>query len=195
SKGMLDEAKKIANKNAETLLPLINKENPIIGIEPSAILSFRDEYVRLVDDKNYKNSSVAKHSYTIEEFLAQEIKKGIINSNLFTEEHLQIKLHGHCHQKAISEQNYTKEMLSLPKNYHVEILPTGCCGMAGSFGYEKEHYEVSMKVGNLVLFPAVRAMEQQEVICAPGTSCRHQIHDGTQRTALHPVEVLYNALK
>ncbi|NJL76133.1 MAG: hypothetical protein HC892_15070, partial [Saprospiraceae bacterium] len=85
-------------------------------------------------------------------------------------------------------------LLSLPKNYSVEIIPSGCCGMAGSFGYEKEHYEVSMKIGELVLFPAVRKTKPSDLIAAPGTSCRHQIMDGTSRTALHPVEILYDAL-
>lgn len=195
SKGMLEEAKVLANKNVKILMPLISAETPLIGIEPSAILSFRDEYIKLIDNKAYKDSCVAKHSYTIDEFLAFETQKGNISRELFTENHVQIKLHGHCHQKALSEQKYTQQMLSLPKNYHVEILPTGCCGMAGSFGYEKEHYSVSMQVGNLVLFPAVKAMETNEIICAPGTSCRHQIYDGTKRTALHPIEVLYGALK
>ena len=86
-------------------------------------------------------------------------------------------------------------MLSLPANYTVEEIPSGCCGMAGSFGYEKEHYDLSMKIGELVLFPAVRKAEEQIIVTAPGTSCRHQIKDGTGRAALHPVEVLYEALK
>ncbi|MDH5476693.1 MAG: FAD-binding oxidoreductase, partial [Cyclobacteriaceae bacterium] len=99
-----------------------------------------------------------------------------------------------CHQKAISSQVPTKKMLSLPKNYEVQLIPSGCCGMAGSFGYEKEHYETSMKVGELVLFPTVREQKETTIIAAPGTSCRHQIKDGTARVAKHPVEVLYEAL-
>jgi len=195
SKGMLADAKKIANENVKKLIPLISKEIPIIGIEPSAILSFRDEYVRLIDYPEFENSCIVKYSFTIEEFLAQEMDKGNISADLFTDKHQQVFLHGHCHQKALSEVSFTNKILSLPKNYHVETLATGCCGMAGSFGYEKEHYKTSMEVGELVLFPSVRKAGANEIICAPGTSCRHQIFDGTKRIAQHPVEVLFEALK
>jgi Fe-S oxidoreductase len=106
-----------------------------------------------------------------------------------------IRLHGHCHQKSIASTGPTKEMLSLPANYTVDEIKSGCCGMAGSFGYEKEHYELSQKVGELVLFPAIRNTPFETIIAAPGTSCRHQIKDGTGRIALHPVEVLFDALK
>ena len=82
----------------------------------------------------------------------------------------------------------------MPENYQVEVIPSGCCGMAGSFGYEREHYELSMKIGELVLFPAVRHAKDDTIIAAPGTSCRHQIKDGTGRVALHPIEILYDAL-
>ena len=192
---MLKEAKRLANENVKALIPLVSETVPLIGIEPSAILSFRDEYVRLVDHPAFKDSCIVKHSYTIEEFLAQEIAKGKIDASQFKEHHLQIKLHGHCHQKALSEVAYTHTILSLPKNFHVETIPSGCCGMAGSFGYEKEHYKTSMEVGELVLFPALRKEGLDEVVVASGTSCRHQIFDGTKRTALHPVELLYDALK
>jgi len=104
-------------------------------------------------------------------------------------------LHGHCHQKAISSTFPTKKMLALPVNYEVKEIPSGCCGMAGSFGYEKEHYELSMKVGELVLFPAVRKASAEKIIAAPGTSCRHQIKDGTGKIALHPIQIMFNALK
>ncbi|MCB0841599.1 MAG: FAD-binding oxidoreductase, partial [Bacteroidetes bacterium] len=100
-----------------------------------------------------------------------------------------------CHQKALASVEDSKTLLSLPSNYEVEIIPSGCCGMAGSFGYEKEHYEISMKIGELVLFPAVRAAQANTLIAAPGTSCRHQIKDGTEREALHPVEVLWGAFE
>jgi Fe-S oxidoreductase len=104
-------------------------------------------------------------------------------------------LHGHCQQKAISSTGFTKRMLSVPVNYSVEEIPSGCCGMAGSFGYEKEHFEMSMKIGEMVLFPAVRVAEKETIIAAPGTSCRHHIMDGTGRMALHPAEIFYDALK
>ena len=96
--------------------------------------------------------------------------------------------------KAVASTESTVGILSFPKNYTVEEIPSGCCGMAGSFGYEKEHYELSMKVGELVLFPAVRSFDTDTIVCAPGTSCRHQIKDGTGRLAYHPVEILHQAL-
>src|SRR5690606_35255148 len=107
---------------------------------------------------------------------------------------LLIKLHGHCHQKALSSLSAAKKALSIPENYKVQLIPSGCCGMAGSFGYEKEHYDVSMKIGELVLFPTVRQQPEDVVIAAAGTSCRHQIKDGTGRLAQHPAEILWDAL-
>jgi Fe-S oxidoreductase len=105
-----------------------------------------------------------------------------------------ILLHGHCQQKAVSALSDSVKVLSFPANYKVETIPSGCCGMAGSFGYEKEHYEVSMNIGELVLFPKIRANQNNCTIAAPGTSCRHQIKDGTGEKALHTVEILYAAL-
>jgi Fe-S oxidoreductase len=105
-----------------------------------------------------------------------------------------VVLHGHCQQKALSSVMSSARLLSLPENYTVETIPSGCCGMAGSFGYEKEHYALSMQVGELVLLPAVRQAPEETIIAAPGTSCRHQIKDGTGRKAKHPVEILYEAL-
>jgi Fe-S oxidoreductase len=126
--------------------------------------------------------------------LGQEIASGNIKSDLFTSKSQKVKLHGHCHQKALSSINWTQKLLSLPENYTVETIPSGCCGMAGSFGYEAEHYEVSQQVGELVLFPAVRKADAETIIAAPGTSCRHQIEDGTGRKVMHPVEILWEAL-
>ena len=131
----------------------------------------------------------------IDEFLGQEIANGNIKSSSFSKESKKIKLHGHCHQKALSSLSWTQKLLSFPENYSVETIPSGCCGMAGSFGYEAEHYEVSQQVGELVLFPEVRKAEAETIIAAPGTSCRHQIADGTGRKAMHPVEILWDALK
>lgn len=124
-----------------------------------------------------------------------ETDQGFINKESFTTDTKKIKLHGHCQQKALSSVAHSVKILSLPQNYTVEVIPSGCCGMAGSFGYEKEHYDISMKIGELVLFPAVRKVTDDMIIAAPGTSCRHQVKDGTGKIALHPVEVLYNALK
>jgi FAD/FMN-containing dehydrogenase/Fe-S oxidoreductase len=196
SKGLVREAKKIINKNIELLTPLINDKTPLIGIEPSAILTFRDEYIDLADDDKLEAAKkLAKNVFTIEELIAAEIEKGNIKKEQFTTQKKEIKLHGHCQQKALSSVNPTVKMLSLPENYSVFVIPSGCCGMAGSFGYEKEHYDISMKIGELVLFPAVRNQSKEIIIAAPGTSCRHQVKDGTGRIAKHPVEILYEALK
>ena len=196
SKGLLRKAKEIANNNTKLLADKINENTPLIGIEPSAILTFRDEYPELVDDSlKEKSKALSKNVFMIDEFLSKEMKKGNIKKSSFTEKAVNIKLHGHCQQKAVASTKPTLEVLSFPENFTVEEIPSGCCGMAGSFGYEKEHYDLSMKVGELVLFPAVRKMAAEEIIAAPGTSCRHQIHDGTKKEALHPVVVLWEALK
>lgn len=195
SKGLVRKASKIATENVNLLSKLISEETPLVGIEPSAILSFRDEYPSLVGKQlKEKAQQLAKNTMLFDEFIVKEIEKGRIKSNQFTDEAKTIKLHGHCQQKAVASTLSTIKMLSLPINYTVDEIPSGCCGMAGSFGYEKEHYELSMKIGEMVLFPAVRKAQADEIIVAPGTSCRHQIKDGTGRTALHPVEVMYDAL-
>ncbi len=195
SKGLVKTAKQLANKNVQKLYPLINETSPLLGIEPSAILAFRDEYPELVD-VNLKNQALAlsKNTLMLDEFIAAEFDKGNIEASLFTTESRNIKLHGHCQQKAVASTAPTKRMLEIPINYTVSEIPSGCCGMAGSFGYEKEHYELSQKIGELILFPAVRQALPETVISAPGTSCRHQIEEGTGRRALHPVEILYEAL-
>jgi len=195
SKGLLREAKKIINKNIVALHPLITEDKPLIGVEPSAILTFRDEYVDLADDDLFEIAKeLSRKVFTIDEFIAREIDKGNITVQQFKTEKRNIKLHGHCQQKALSSVLPTLKILSLPENYTVETIPSGCCGMAGSFGYEKEHYDLSMKIGELVLFPAVRNKTEDTIIAAPGTSCRHQIKDGTKVSARHPVEILYEAL-
>lgn len=195
SKGLIRAAKKIANKNIQLLSPLITDQTPLIGIEPSAILTFRDEYIDLADDHQFEAArQLSKNVFLIDEFIAAEIEKGNITKEQFTQQKKLIKLHGHCQQKALSSVVPSVKLMSLPENYNVETIPSGCCGMAGSFGYEKEHYELSMKIGELVLFPSVRSQTDDVIIAAPGTSCRHQVKDGTGRKALHPVEILYDAL-
>ncbi|MFT7434462.1 MAG: FAD/FMN-containing dehydrogenase/Fe-S oxidoreductase [Algoriphagus sp.] len=196
SKGMLDEGKERANLNVEMLHDIISDDTPLIGIEPSCILAFRDDYPELVNiELAEKAEKLAKNAFMIDEFIAREIDKKNLDKSIFTDEERLIKLHGHCQQKAVSSMVPTKKMLSLPPNYTVQLIPSGCCGMSGSFGYEKEHYDISMKIGELVLFPVIREQPEAVIIAAPGTSCRHQIHDGTGRKALHPVEILFGALK
>ncbi len=195
SKGLLRKAKAIANENVRLLKDLITNEAPLIGIEPSALLAFRDEYPELVDNELKQSAEdLKKNSFLIEEFLEKEMRKGKIKKVSFTKEEKHIKLHGHCHQKSLASTSPTLFVLGFPENFNVEEIPSGCCGMAGSFGYEKEHYDLSMEIGELVLFPAVRNASPTTIIAAPGTSCRHQIKDGTSRTAFHPVEILFDAL-
>lgn len=195
SKGLLPQAQEMAKQNVTIFKDLVNENTPLIGIEPSAILSFRDEYPKLVaaEDRTAAKE-LGKNALLIEEFIAREIRKGNITSSSFTKDTKRILLHGHCHQKALASTEVSAWALGLPENYLVEVIPSGCCGMAGSFGYEAEHYEVSMQIGDLVLFPAIKNSKTEVIIAAPGTSCRHQIWDGTGRKALHPVEVLYIAL-
>jgi Fe-S oxidoreductase len=193
SQGYLEIAKKLCNQNIALYKDVISTDTPLIGIEPSAILTFRDEYLKLADDMDAAKS-IASNTFLIEEFIQKEIELGHINSNQFTTDEKVIKFHGHCHQKALSNQKSSFDILNLPKNYKVTIIPSGCCGMAGSFGYEKEHYNVSMTVGEQTLFPAVRKTSENITIAANGTSCRHQIKDGTGRMAQHPVTILKEAL-
>lgn len=193
SKGFLEQAKKLANQNVSIFKDLISSDTPLVGIEPSAILTFKDEYLKLADDKQ-SAQNIAKHTFLIEEFIQQEILLGNITSEQFTSESKTIKFHGHCHQKALSNQASSFAVLNLPKNFKVTIIPSGCCGMAGSFGYEKEHYDVSMQIGEQTLFPAIRNVSEDVIISANGTSCRHQIKDGTQRIAKHPITILREAL-
>jgi len=194
SKGFLKEAKSVCNLNIEIFKDIITEETPLIGIEPSAILTFRDEYIRLADDKK-SAEKIAKNVFTFEEFLAKENEKGHLDTSLFTSESKTLKIHGHCHQKALSGTHASFQILNIPKNYSVTIINSGCCGMAGSFGYEKEHYDVSMQVGEDTLFPKVRNYSSDVEIAASGTSCRHQIFDGTKRIAKHPITILKEALK
>ena len=194
SKGFLEQAKAIATINVDIFKELVTNEIPLVGIEPSAILTFRDEYIRLAEDKAGAEQ-LAKNVYTIEEFFTNQIEKGAIRSDQFSEEAKEIKIHGHCHQKSLSSVQATFAMLNIPKNTTVTIYNSGCCGMAGSFGYEKEHYEISMQMGEDTLFPKIRTTDSSVSIAAAGTSCRHQIFDGTKRIAQHPVTILKSCLK
>ncbi|MFH7010929.1 FAD-binding and (Fe-S)-binding domain-containing protein [Flavobacterium sp. FlaQc-52] len=196
SKGMLKEAREIAEKNILAFEKTMPENAILIGIEPSAILSFRDEYPDLCRGiLKEKAKTFAGRTLLIEEFLARELDEGRISSASFTNKEERVRMHGHCFQKALSSLVPLKKILMLPKNYTVLNIPSGCCGMAGSFGYEKEHYDISMKIGELVLFPSIRSEKEATLISASGTSCRHQIKDGTNRNAQHPVSILYNALK
>jgi FAD/FMN-containing dehydrogenase/Fe-S oxidoreductase len=195
SKGLLRHAKKLANKNVKIFSRIITEDTPLIGIEPSAILTFRDEYIDLADEEILATAkALSKNVFIIDEFIGREIERGNIKKSSFTTEKKHIKLQGHCHQKSLSSTAPSLKLMSLPENYSAEEIRSGCCGMAGSFGFEKEHYDLSMQIGELVLFPTVRSTASDVIIASPGTSCRHQVKDGTGVKALHPVEVLYEAL-
>jgi len=195
SKGLLRDAQKLATKNVELLKDLITTDTPLLGIEPSAILGFRDEIPDLVPPHLISAATtLGKRALLIDEFVSREADSGRIKSGAFTQGALNIKLHGHCHQKSLASLVPTVRALELPINYKVQLISSGCCGMAGSFGYEKEHFDLSMQIAELVLLPAVRSALPGTVIAAPGTSCRHQIKDGTGYQAKHPVEILHDAL-
>jgi Fe-S oxidoreductase len=195
SKGLLRRARDLARENVKRLGPLVSKDAPLLGIEPSALLSFRDEYPDLLRGEEQQQArSLGEHCLLIDEFIAREIDAGRIDRNAFAPSERIIHLHGHCHQKALASQTPTVRMLELPAGHQVRLIPSGCCGMAGSFGYEKEHYALSQQIGELVLFPKIRDIPEGEIIAAPGTSCRHQIRDALGRRARHPVEILSEAL-
>jgi len=195
SKGMVHQAKKIANENIALLTAALPMGYVLVGTEPSAILTLRDEYPSLANPAlKSAAAQLAAASFTIEEFLYNEIKAGHISKSQFHLQSKTIALHTHCYQKVLSDAKYSLFILGFPENYTVTEINAGCCGMAGSFGYEKEHYEVSQKVAELVLFPAIRNLKEETLIAAAGTSCRHQIKDGLHKTALHPVEILAAAV-
>ncbi|WP_309397501.1 FAD-binding and (Fe-S)-binding domain-containing protein [Cerasicoccus maritimus] len=196
SKGFVRHAQELINHNTDTLHGKVTAQKPMLGIEPSAILTFRDEAVDLAyGDRKASAKATAEHCFTFEEFMVREFDADRIKDTEFTDEQRTVRLHGHCFQKALVGVQPSLKALTLPKNFAVVLIPSGCCGMAGSFGYEHEHYQVSMKVAELALLPAVRAADEGDIIAAAGTSCRHQIHDGAQKTALHPAEILHAALR
>ena len=200
SKGCLKLARKYAVKNVRLLSGLVTDDTPLVGIEPSCILSFRDEYPDIVPpDLRAPAKDLAKNCLLFDEFIMREVEAGRITTKMFRELPADIYLHGHCHQKSLIGVGKCVEMLRLIPGVKVSTIPSGCCGMAGSFGYESEHYETSLAIGEMVLFPAVRQAvkdaTRQVIVAAPGTSCRQQIFDGTGVKAVHPLEILYQNLK
>ena len=199
SKGCLKLAKGYAEENVRLLRRFIMDETPLVGIEPSCILSFRDEYPDLVPAEMRKDAQkLAKSCLLFDEFIVREAQAGRIKKDAFKELNGEIYLHGHCHQKSLIGVGKCADMLRFIPGAKVNVIPSGCCGMAGSFGYEKEHYATAMAIGEMVLFPTVRKAtadkEKNVIVAAPGTSCRQQILDGTGVKALHPIEIMYNSL-
>lgn len=202
SKGCLKLAKKFAIKNVNLLKDKVSAITPLVGIEPSCILSFRDEYPDLVPQEMRNDAKrIARNALLFDEFLVREINAGHITPDQFKADEVEIWLHGHCHQKALVGIEKTVKALHLLSGAKINVIPSGCCGMAGSFGYEKEHYKTSLAIGEMVLFPTIRkAIDNKDnitpvIVAAPGTSCRQQIHDGTGVKAVHPIEILYKWLK
>ena len=202
SKGNLKLAKKFALKNVNLLKDKVSKPTPLVGIEPSCILSFRDEYPDLVPaDRRHEAQQLAKNTLLFDEFIMREVEAGRITADDFKTDAVEIWLHGHCHQKALVGTEKTVKALQLLQNAKIHVIPSGCCGMAGSFGYEKEHYKTSLAIGEMVLFPTVRKAVANAngvtpcLVSAPGTSCRQQILDGTGIHAVHPIEILYRWAK
>jgi FAD/FMN-containing dehydrogenase/Fe-S oxidoreductase len=191
SKGLLEQARRDARYNIELLLPYAQQGIPIVGIEPSCILTFREDYLDLLPGEDA--ALVARQALSIDEFLYQLHQRGELDLE-FTTEPKRLLLHGHCHQKALVGTTPTLTLLRLPAHYEVEEIPSGCCGMAGSFGYEAEHYDVSLAIGRQRLFPAVEAAGPEVEIVADGISCRQQIQHATRRRARHLAEVLWDAV-
>jgi Fe-S oxidoreductase len=195
SKGFLRSARKRMARAVEVLFPWAERGLPIVGIEPSTLLGFRDEAPDLVPPALRARAEKVKASCLLfEEFVARKAEEGALDRVAFAPTApARLLLHGHCQQKAIAGTSSTVAALRRIPGLDVAEISSGCCGMAGAFGYEKEHYELSLRVAELVLFPAIRA-EPDAILCAPGTSCRHQIADGTGRKAFHPAQVLRAAL-
>jgi Fe-S oxidoreductase len=192
SKGLVEKARAAAEDTVSHLAGFAEQGLPIVGLEPSCLLTLRDEYAYLLaGDARVK--MIADRAVLFEEFIASHADRNSLNLS-FTEEACSVLLHGHCHQKALVGTKPSTRVLSLPPNYAVEEVDSGCCGMAGSFGYEIEHYDISMTMAERRLLPAVRESAAETLIAAAGTSCRAQIHHGTGRKALHPAEILRNAL-
>jgi FAD/FMN-containing dehydrogenase/Fe-S oxidoreductase len=186
SEGLVDDARRNARRNLDLLYPLIERGVPLVGLEPSCILTIRDDYRKLLPD-GQRVEKLAGATRLFEEAFLE------LDADLRLREGSPVLLHGHCHQKALVGTGPTERALALASGSDVKVVDSGCCGMAGLFGYEEGHYEVSMKMGERRLFPAVRGAEGRKIV-APGTSCREQISDGTGRRALHPAEYLAQLL-
>ncbi|MFV0335204.1 MAG: FAD-binding and (Fe-S)-binding domain-containing protein [Tropicimonas sp.] len=196
SQGFLKKARTVADTNVARLEAQVSEAAPLVAIEPSAISCFQDEYPDLVSPPLRDAATrLAKSSLTFETFIARQAARGAIRPDHFTDDARMVRVHVHCHQKSLSPVDDVLRALSLPPNYTVENIPSGCCGMAGAFGYEREHFDISMRIGEQVLLPAVRAAADDTIIAASGTSCRHQIRDATGRDAKHSAEILYEALR
>jgi Fe-S oxidoreductase len=192
SKGLVKEAQQAAVQTVERLAQYFEAGMQVVALEPSCLSALKDDYLYLLPD-NEKAKIVSRNALSFEEFMAQLFDDGQLDLT-FTQEPGQILLHGHCHQKALIGTEPSRKTLGLPPNYQVREVDSGCCGMAGSFGYEAEHYDISLKMAERRLLPAVREAGEETMVVAAGVSCRQQIEHGSGRKALHPAEVLRKAL-
>ena len=192
SAGLVDEAKAEARRSLDALKPYVERGVPVVGLEPSCLLGLRDEWQSMLPKA--EAGPVGAASFLFEEFLARELSAGRLQLPLKAIEQTKVVLHGHCHQKAFDAMPAVEQVLKLVPGLSVETIEATCCGMAGSFGYEAEHYETSMKIGELSVLPKMRAAAGDALLVADGTSCRHQIRDGAQRGAVHVARVLERAL-
>jgi Fe-S oxidoreductase len=192
SSGMIEEARAEATRMVEALWPFVERGLPVIGLEPSCLLMLRDEYYAL--GLGERVAAVARSALLLEEFLAREADAKRLNLPLRAMAG-QVLVHGHCHQKAFGAMKAMRKVLGLVPELQVEFIEASCCGMAGAFGLEAEHYEVSMQMGELALLPQVRAAGADTLLVANGTSCRHQIRDGAARESLHLAQVLRAAIR
>ena len=192
SKGLVRQARAAARDTVARLTPFAQANLPIVGLEPSCLLSLKDEYLYLLPDSESARL-VAAQAMLFEEFIAELAQDGRLPLG-FSQTQREVILHGHCHQRALTGTAATRQALALASGHSVREVDSSCCGMAGAFGYEKEHYDISCRMAERRLLPAVRSASDDALIVAPGTSCRHQISHGTGRPVLHPAEVLHNAL-
>jgi Fe-S oxidoreductase len=193
SAGLVDQAREELSRLVDALAPRAARGTPIVGIEPSCLLTLRDELAVVLPGDAAR--AVGAQSLLFEEFLAGEARRGSLKLPLRDAGKREAYLHGHCHQKALGTMGDVVAALQLVPGISVNTIDSSCCGMAGAFGYEAEHYEVSMRMAERSLLPAVRSAPPDALIVADGTSCRHQIEDGTRRGAVHVARVLESALE
>ncbi len=194
SKGMLPQAKTRAKAFLDTVMPALTKKVPIIILEPSCLSAVIDDYQGLIPEKAKELENLKNFGVSLEQFIVQHIDADTINNAIDIDLCKNVHFHGHCHQKSLFGTETMKQCLKMINDQEFQEIQTGCCGMAGSFGYESEHYEMSMDIGNLHLFPYIKNLNNDEVIIANGISCRSQIHHGTGRKALHIAEYLASLL-
>ena len=201
--GLVDEARAEARRTIEALKPYVERGLPVIGLEPSCLYTLRDEFKSMLPGAD--TDALAARAVMFEEFLAAEHQAGRLNLKLKPLTQKKVLLHGHCHQKAFGAMPAVEQVLGLIPGLKVETVASGCCGMAGAFGYEAGHHDISMKMAEAALLPALRKAEADTLLVADGTSCRHQIHDGLNprearaaatapREAVHVAQVLAQAL-